>query len=1148
MLRKIAKALGIGIPRREINASRPVTAPSIAVPPAPVDDASAASPQLSATDGNSFDGNTSTASSENAVNVPSVNEPSNEVETEVDTDTGVADEAIAEKCPDEVETDSEVSTEDEQADAAEEAASENSTVTPEPSSSANIPLPPIGSTNVHDEAIRLAVAGVSVIQIKAGTKVAVSTWKVGQTQRATPTQVARWSSPQAFAVVGGAISGGMDDQGNTLYTASMDFDVPGYKERFEEKAGDLALRLAVQRTGSGNHQMLFRSPLPIRNEKLAWSPNENEETRREVAIETRGIGGYFLLAPSLHPSGERYQMERGDVADLPVLSAEEAQRFLDIAKSLDDAPRTRQQIEGDQKRATKKSYDGSRGKVAQEVIKAYNVAHPIRKMLERYGYTAVGERYARPGGENASVHITDDGYSFHHNSSDPLSDGHRHGAFDVVCYYEYKDDFKAALHAAAEELGMDLQSGESAENAAKREAKFAELLADAQRRGVPQIQVNGRGLYPVLRDIASSVETFNAITPAPRLYFGAEGLMRLTRDSKDRFLLQAYDIDAFVGEASEMAQWILLDRGGNPGEIYPEKTSCSVFLKSSKFWADIPRINAVASTPFFDEEGNLCKETGYYERARTYLQLDKGFQLPDITPTPENVAASKELLLKKLLGHIDFVGKASTAYALALMLQPLIRRLIEGATPLYLYDAPGQSSGKSYAARVSISVHSTPVAMNDAKSDEEWEKMLFTTFVEGRSSIFIDNITSPLSSPALASYITEPYKTQRFLGKNQSGTVFTWNANWIGTSNNARLSPDAASRTVKIRIDANMENPSERVYENDPERYIQEHRGEVVGALLTLVNHWIAQGRPHYTGKPHRFKEWTRIMGGILEVNGIPGFLENLDEEREEMSADREAIRAFVIEWYRTHKCQAQPAKRLLDVASRSEGMTALIGDDEKASKRLGELLFDKRDTVYNVEINGQLLTLKIKKVAGKRTSNGALWHLQLLDPPAPDAKGGGEGPMDSGGNSGAANPSVPETASNNHSSPNADNPSHDLQVVGGGRGLTLTGDKGGEALTDVQRLPTESIGGSEVVSGTQKDAINDESGYESTVGAKAAQNGLESHDGGVFELVPAQVPASQVEREMSDEEYDESCRAWERYWDSDRSDGTPAPPPPTRR
>jgi hypothetical protein len=143
-------------------------------------------------------------------------------------------------------------------------------------------------------------AGVSIIPIDHNTKRPTVNWKQYQAMIADEATVRRWfaSDIRSFAVVCGKVSGGL---------LVLDFDAAGFFERWVEAVGDIAQGLPVQRTGGGGYQVFVRCSEPGGNAKLAWKVDEAERTGRTVAIETRGEGGYAVIAPSLHPSGSHYE-------------------------------------------------------------------------------------------------------------------------------------------------------------------------------------------------------------------------------------------------------------------------------------------------------------------------------------------------------------------------------------------------------------------------------------------------------------------------------------------------------------------------------------------------------------------------------------------------------------------------------------------------------------------------------------------------------------------------------------------------------------------------------------------------------------------------------------------------------------------------
>jgi hypothetical protein len=382
-------------------------------------------------------------------------------------------------------------------------------------------------------------------------------------------------------------------------------------------------------------------------------------------------------------------------------------------------------------------------------------------------------------------------------------------------------------------------------------------------------------------------------------------------------------------------------------EVFPSRELCKIFACNRLNWRSIPPLDSVATAPFFDANGNLCGARGYHKGAQVFLDLPESFQLPDTAPTPENVAAAKDLILETLLGEVAFLDDASRAHAVALMLLPFIRRMIPDCTPLHVFDAPIQSSGKSYAAEICILPFADPAPMDDISDEAEWSKSIFSTLLEGRVHLFFDNIKGRLSSASLASYITSPSKSGRILGVSQTATVSTRGAVWVATSNNAKLDADSASRSLLIRLDTGLERPEDKPYKGDPKAFIKSNPEKVAGALITLVNHWAAQGKPAFTKRKHRFAAWSRIMGGILEVNEIHGFLDNLEAARENLAPEVEAWRQFVQLWFERLGDDSETAKNLLPIALECAQLSEIIGEKDGQVKRLGEHLGRRRDQVF---------------------------------------------------------------------------------------------------------------------------------------------------------------------------------------------------------
>jgi len=319
---------------------------------------------------------------------------------------------------------------------------------------------------VLDAALRIRASGVSILPIDHRTKKPLNrllprdqnrkpSW-APYLQAIVDEALARhWfesGAAQAFAIVAGRVSGGL---------LVLDFEIADLYDEWCVLVGDLAARLPVQRSGNGGYHILCRCPEPGENAKLAWIVDESMDTGRRIGIETRAEGGYILASPSLHPSGNRYEMVSGDLAQIPLIPQGRADALIAAARKLDRAPHTRQEVERIQRDAAqaheRRAAADRNG--STEVISKYNAANTTESVLIRQGYSSCGDRMVRPGGKSASVSIKD-GRSCHFSSNDPLNDGKVksgvgiHDAFDVFAHFEHGGDVKKAVKAAARLLGI----------------------------------------------------------------------------------------------------------------------------------------------------------------------------------------------------------------------------------------------------------------------------------------------------------------------------------------------------------------------------------------------------------------------------------------------------------------------------------------------------------------------------------------------------------------------------------------------------------------------------------------------------------------------------------------------------------------------
>jgi putative DNA primase/helicase len=362
----------------------------------------------------------------------------------------------------------------------------------------------------------------------------------------------------------------------------------------------------------------------------------------------------------------------------------------------------------------------------------------------------------------------------------------------------------------------------------------------------------------------------------------------------------------------------------------------------------LPVLRRIVEAPVFAPDGTLQTTPGYHPRSRTYYAPRKGFSLPPVAEHPsfDDVRRARDLLLGEVFRDFSFVSKADRAHAAALSLQPFCRDFIDGPTPLHLIEAPCEGSGKGLLADVCLmpAMGRRYGALAPGRSEEEWRKSITAALREGHEALWIDNITQPLDSGTLAAALTAIIWEDRLLGLSKTIRVPV-RCVWLATANNPVLSRELTRRSVRIRIDPRVDRPWLRqgFHHEDLRAWVQEHRADLVWAALTLVSAWLSAGRPHPDMKPlGSYEGWLQVIGGILRVAEIQGFLSNLQDFYAVANTEVAAMGAFVQKWWREFPEIPVIAKDLLPLAITFpglgiEGMNAL-GQCQSLGKKLAAL------------------------------------------------------------------------------------------------------------------------------------------------------------------------------------------------------------------
>lgn len=323
-------------------------------------------------------------------------------------------------------------------------------------------------------------------------------------------------------------------------------------------------------------------------------------------------------------------------------------------------------------------------------------------------------------------------------------------------------------------------------------------------------------------------------------------------------------------------------------------TMSATMSRAAKFAA----LDRISHAPFVRPDGTIVTEPGYDEATRTLLMPDEvfaGIEVPE-DPSAAEIAAAREMLLEEWLGDFPLDGEADRANLLALLVTPAIRGNVPRA-PLAVVDGLQMGVGKNLLADVLLTVYTGHAAqpMNWVSDPEEIRKQVTAAFRTG-SEFFVYDEAHTLEGAPLAQALTAETWQDRILGVSNMAS-FPNRVTWISLGNNVQVKGDITRRVYRIALRPTYANPQDRQASSfrhpgqsglDLGSWTRKHRRELLVAILTLVRAWFAQGAP--TPKKGvsfgSFEAWERMVGGIVEVAGLPGFLGNLKVWRSESDFD----------------------------------------------------------------------------------------------------------------------------------------------------------------------------------------------------------------------------------------------------------------------
>ena len=623
-------------------------------------------------------------------------------------------------------------------------------------------------------------------------------------------------------------------------------------------------------------------------------PVRNSNDRLAPGLDVRGDGGYVVVAPSLHATGKRYAW----TCD-PSAEPADAPAWLLALIAADGKKKKRQQ--------------------------------------DKTGATQDDE---------------DDGGSV------PIREGARNGTlFTFACMLRAKGlsfkELAAALAARNAERCVppldDNEIAKIAESAAKYPDGMEPLRSQSGSLVVrlddpPRVQV-----ARTLEALRASNETM------PTLFRRQSVIVRLRRDDEDlrRAWLEELDEKAWHTTLVERVDFNRMTRSG-PRPAMPTDALVKVIRGTTDF--PLPPISRIVHAPFFTRDGKLVATEGFHANVRVYLALSEDLRalaLVADVPTAADVAAARDFI-RWPIRQFPYEDDAAYPHSVALMLLPFARQLIDGHTPIHAFTAPTWRTGKGKLINCLCWPglgRDIPVMPEVGNDTAELRKRLTAIIINGAPLAFFDNIDAVLRGGPLAAVLTATTWSDRILGKSAL-TELPVEVTWIVAANNLLVSSEIGLRLLLTKLDRKTEDPSSHLFEEpkDCEGYVRAHRAGLVHACLTLIQNWIARGRPDAdVPQLGGFESYARVMSGILAAAGIPGFMSNLKDAQFEISHERDTWTSFLERWWKRYRGDALSVNTISTI------------DDEVFAKRPDEGPHS-RDTRFGFimrGIKGRIFTLE---------------------------------------------------------------------------------------------------------------------------------------------------------------------------------------------
>jgi hypothetical protein len=329
--------------------------------------------------------------------------------------------------------------------------------------------------------------------------------------------------------------------------------------------------------------------------------------------------------------------------------------------------------------------------------------------------------------------------------------------------------------------------------------------------------------------------------------------------------------------------------------------------------------------------------------------------------------------INTFLDVMDFHTPPDRANTVAGLLTVALRHHWPGGKPIILATATKSHSGKDTVLDF-IAGQTPKMSVSWEPADWATQKAIIASLNQDPSlgMIRIENArvngNSKIASAFVERFVTDPAPTLYSPGCGSEPRRIRNEIVMSMSTNFGSLSEDLLNRGLPIHLKPNGSITDRQSSIGSPRhQYLPRYGEEIAAEVHGMIERWRAVGMPLDDSRYHPCTEWAHVIGGILMVNGVEGFLDNYADRRVADDPIRSSI--AVLGSHLLDKCL--PISEVVAEVIRLGLTNPLVPQNERsaheAQKRgLGKVLgahLDEKFVVQSEDEEDERVVFRLEKV-----------------------------------------------------------------------------------------------------------------------------------------------------------------------------------------